>query len=67
MAPNGDLFRAISAGDASVVTDQIERFTPDGIALRSGQTLPADIIVTATGLELLFMGGIELTVDGEHR
>ncbi|MEZ5380473.1 MAG: NAD(P)/FAD-dependent oxidoreductase [Microthrixaceae bacterium] len=64
VTPHGDLFRAISAGDASVVTDHVDRFTPDGIALRSGKSLPADIIVTATGLELLFLGGMALTVHG---
>ena len=63
--PDGDLFKAISAGTASVVTDHIDTFTETGIRLESGAELEADIIVTATGLELLFLGGIELTVDGE--
>ncbi len=63
--PDGDLFKTISAGTASVVTDQIERFTESGLLLTSGSELEADIIVTATGLELLFLGGIALTVDGE--
>jgi monooxygenase len=63
--PNGDLFKSLSAGSASVVTDQIERFTESGLLLASGQELRADIIVTATGLELLFLGGIALSVDGE--
>jgi monooxygenase len=63
--PNGDLFKTISAGTASVVTEQIERFTEAGLLLTSGRELEADIIVTATGLELLFLGGIALTVDGE--
>ena len=62
--PNGDLFKAISAGTASVVTDRIERFTESGLLLTSGHELEADIIVTATGLELLFLGGIALSVDG---
>ncbi len=62
--PNGDLFKTISSGAASVVTDQIDRFTESGLLLASGQELQADIIVTATGLELLFLGGIALTVDG---
>jgi monooxygenase len=62
--PNGDLFRAISAGTASVVTDRIERFTESGLLLSSGEELEADVIVTATGLELLFLGGIALSVDG---
>ena len=61
--PDGDLFKAIRGGAVSVVTDTIERFTSTGILLTSGQELPADIVVTATGLELLFLGGIALTVD----
>jgi monooxygenase len=63
--PNGDLFKTLSSGAASVITDNIERFTEQGILLTSGGELEADIIVTATGLELLFLGGIELRVDGE--
>ncbi len=63
-APNGDLFTSIRAGTASVVTDHIERFTENGLLLASGTELEADIIVTATGLELLFLGGIALSVDG---
>jgi monooxygenase len=63
--PNGDLFKAISAGTVSVVTDEIDRFTAKGLRLTSGGELDADIIVTATGLELLFLGGITLTVDGD--
>jgi len=65
VVPDGDLFKAIRAGTASVVTDRISTFTEHGLLLESGTELPADIIVTATGLELLFIGGIELTVDGE--
>jgi cation diffusion facilitator CzcD-associated flavoprotein CzcO len=65
VVPNGDLFTAISDGRASVVTDHIETFTEAGIRLQSGAELEADIVVTATGLELLFLGGIELVVDGE--
>ena len=64
LVPNGDLFRAISAGTVSVVTDRIDRFTATGLRLASGDELAADVIVTATGLELLFLGGIELRVDG---
>ncbi len=64
-ARDGDLFRSIRKGDASVVTDRVQTFTEDGILLESGQELPADIVVTATGLELLFLGGIDLLVDGE--
>jgi cation diffusion facilitator CzcD-associated flavoprotein CzcO len=62
---DGDLFREIHRGRASVVTDHIERFDEAGIVLRSGERLDADVVVAATGLELLFLGGIELTVDGE--
>jgi len=65
VVPNGDLFKAITKGTASVVTDHIDTFTETGIKLESGSELNADIVVTATGLELLFIGGIELTVDGE--
>jgi len=61
---DGELFKAIRAGTASVVTDHIDRFTETGLRLRSGAELEADIIVTATGLELLFLGGIEASVDG---
>ena len=67
VVPNGDLFRAISAGKASVVTDHVETFTPTGIRLRSGAELAADVIVTATGLNLLAFGGITFVVDGEER
>ncbi|AEM85973.1 flavin-containing monooxygenase [Streptomyces violaceusniger] len=62
--PDGDLFQAISSGRASVVTDHIESFTPGGIRLRSGEELPADVVVTATGLNMLALGGIRLTVAG---
>jgi cation diffusion facilitator CzcD-associated flavoprotein CzcO len=65
IAPDGDLFKAIRNGSVSVVTDHIDRFTERGLLLESGDELEADIIVTATGLELLFIGGIELCVDGE--
>jgi monooxygenase len=63
--PDGDLFKAISDGRASVVTDQIASFTENGLQLASGKELAADVIVTATGLRLLPLGGAELTVDGE--
>jgi monooxygenase len=63
--PDGDLFKAIRAGDADVVTDTIETFTETGIRLSSGRELEADIVVTATGLRLQAFGGIALTVDGE--
>ncbi len=66
LIPDGDLFEAISAGRADVVTDRIETFTEQGLKLESGEELKADVIVTATGLNLLFLGGVELTVDGEQ-
>jgi monooxygenase len=64
LVPDGDLFAAIRSGQGSVVTDQIETFTRTGIRLRSGRELPADVIVTATGLRLRLMGGVETAVDG---
>ena len=65
IVPDGDLFRAISTGRASVVTDRIARFTERGILLESGQELEADIVVTATGLNLLPFGRIRIAVDGK--
>ncbi len=64
LVPDGDLFRALSNGSASVVTDTVASFTERGIELASGEELEADVIVTATGLNLLFLGGMELSVDG---
>jgi monooxygenase len=64
LVPDGDLFRAIREGKADIVTDQIAGFTATGIRLQSGTELAADIVVTATGLRLLALGGIRLTVDG---
>jgi monooxygenase len=64
VVPNGDLFKAIKSGKASVVTDQIASFTENGILLKSGESLDADIVVTATGLRLKTFGGIEVSVDG---
>ena len=64
LAPDGDFFAAIKGGRADVVTDQIAEFTETGIRLASGAELEADIVVTATGLRLLALGGIELAVDG---
>ncbi len=64
LAPDGDFFAAIRSGKVSVVTDQIETFTEMGIRLRSGQELPADLIVTATGLKMEIMSGVQLVVDG---
>ncbi|MFZ5723645.1 MAG: flavin-containing monooxygenase [Pseudomonadota bacterium] len=63
--PDGDLFRALRKGKASVVTDHIDRFTADGIRLKSGQTLEADIIITATGLDMQMLGGMKVAVDGK--
>ncbi len=64
LAPNGDLFKTIRAGKADVVTDTIERFTKTGIKLTSGEELQADIIVTATGLNLQLFGGAEIKRNG---
>ncbi len=64
LVPNGDLFAAIRERRVSVVTDHIERFTETGIRLKSGAELPADLIVTATGLQMKFLGGLEVWVDG---
>jgi monooxygenase len=64
VVPDADLFEAIASGGVSVVTDQIETFTERGIKLASGQEIEADMIVTATGLRLEALGGIELSVDG---
>jgi cation diffusion facilitator CzcD-associated flavoprotein CzcO len=65
LVPDNDMFEAIRDGRASIVTDQIETFTEKGIKLKSGQELEADIIVTATGLNLQMFGGAELVVDGK--
>ncbi len=66
LVPEGDLFDAIKADKAEIVTDHIERFTPSGIELKSGETLDADIVVCATGLELQLLGGMKTTVDGQE-
>ncbi|WP_433197683.1 flavin-containing monooxygenase [Nocardia sp. CA-107356] len=66
MVPDADLFTAISRGKASVVTDRIARFTERGILLESGAELETDVIVTATGLQLVAFGGVELHVDGRQ-
>ncbi|WP_430424545.1 flavin-containing monooxygenase [Phenylobacterium sp.] len=63
--PDGDLFRSVAEGKASVVTDEIERFTEKGILLKSGETLEADIIVTATGFNLNALGDIDFVIDGK--
>ena len=66
LVPDGDLFKAISAGRASVLTDQIDTFTERGIRLASGTELEADLIVTATGLNLVALGGMQVVVDGRE-
>jgi cation diffusion facilitator CzcD-associated flavoprotein CzcO len=63
VVPNGDLFSAIRHGKASVVTDEIESFTENGILLKSGSEINADIVVTATGLDLVFLGKTQVTID----
>lgn len=65
LVPDGDLFKALRSGRARVVTGEIDRLTPTGVRLRSGEELVADIIVSATGLELEVMGGVAFSVDGE--
>ncbi len=63
--PDGDLFKSLAAGEASVVTDEVETLTEKGILLKSGQHLEADIVVTATGLNVQVLGGMQLSIDGE--
>ncbi|MCL6420734.1 flavin-containing monooxygenase [Aestuariirhabdus haliotis] len=65
LIPDGDLFAALRAGSASIVTDQIDRFTPHGVFLKSGESIAADIIVPATGLKVQFLSGIELRMDDQ--
>jgi len=64
LVPDGDLFKVLRNGRASIATDEIARFTRDGLQLKSGEAIPADIVVTATGLKVQLMGGARLTVDG---
>jgi cation diffusion facilitator CzcD-associated flavoprotein CzcO len=66
IVPDGDLFRAIHDGRASVVTDRIETFTERGVRVASGEELEADVVVTATGLNMLALGGLRLVVDGRE-
>ena len=66
ISPDGDLFRAIRSGQADVVTDHIDTFTERGIRLASGRELDADVIVTATGLELQFAGGAQTQCRRRH-
>lgn len=63
--PNADLFKTIRSGKASIITDHIEQFTPNGLQLKSGDALEADLIVLATGLKIKLLGGAELEVDGQ--
>lgn len=65
LVPNGDLFQSLKEGKASIVTDQIETFTEQGLKLRSGAELAADLVVTATGLNLQMLGNLQLEVDGK--
>jgi cation diffusion facilitator CzcD-associated flavoprotein CzcO len=65
LIPDSDLFTALRDKSASIVTDTIETFTPSGIQLTSGETVDADIVVSATGLQLEFLGGARLLVDGQ--
>ena len=64
VVPDGDLFKEIGKGRVSIVTGAIERFTATGVRMASGEDIPADAIVTATGLRLKMFGGVRLTVDG---
>jgi monooxygenase len=66
LVPDADLFRALGDGSAEIVTDRIEAFTEGGIELESGAELEADIVITATGLNLLFLGGMRIAIDGEE-
>jgi monooxygenase len=66
LVPDDDLFEAIGAGRASIATDRIETFTERGLRLGSGEELEADLIVTATGLQLLPLGGMDMVVDGRE-
>ena len=66
LVPDDDLFTAIKSGRASVVTDEITKFDATGVQLKSGQHIDADIVVTATGLKLLFLAGLDISVDGQH-
>ena len=65
LVPDADLFTAITSGKASVVTDHIDQFVPEGIKLKSGEVLECDVIVTATGLEMQILSGVDFQVDGE--
>ncbi|HEX4917395.1 MAG TPA: NAD(P)/FAD-dependent oxidoreductase [Limnobacter sp.] len=64
LVPDGDFFKALRSGKASVATDTIDRFVPEGIALKSGEVLRADLVVTATGLNVQMVGGMQMSLDG---
>lgn len=64
LVPDGDLFAAIREGSVTMVTDHIDHFTEKGVLLKSGQEIPADLVVTATGLRIKVLGGVAITVDG---
>ncbi|MFW2381085.1 MAG: flavin-containing monooxygenase [Acidimicrobiales bacterium] len=66
LVPDGDFFKAVRNGAASVVTDQIETFTETGIRLKSGEEIDADVIITATGLQLVTLGEMDFVVDGQQ-
>ena len=65
VVPDGDLFKALREGQASIETDQIEKFTANGIQLKSGKHLEADIVISATGLEIQILGGVQGSIDGK--
>ncbi len=67
LVPDSDMFVAMNSGKADVVTDHIDTFTEAGILLKSGDELEADIIITATGLKMEIMSGVEMLIDGQHR
>ena len=64
LIPDGDLFAAMSSGKVTIATGEIERFVPEGLRLKSGEIVPADLVVTATGLNMRLLGGVELNVNG---
>jgi cation diffusion facilitator CzcD-associated flavoprotein CzcO len=66
LVPDADLFRALGDGSAEIVTDRIEAFTEKGVELESGRELEADVVITATGLNLLFLGGMRISIDAEE-
>ena len=65
--PDGDIFKGINAGKGSIVTDEIETFTPRGIRTKSGQELEADIVITATGFNMNVLGDIDFVIDGKQK